>query len=146
MNVAEAEGFFFLDTNILIYAHDKAEPDKQQIATQLVRDALLTGRGIISTQVVQEFLHAARRKFRRPMTFEECLEQLQDVLQPLCGYFPSISTYDRALRISEETGYHFYDALIVAAAVESGCRTLFSEDLQHGRKIGNLTILNPFAG
>ncbi|CUS03917.2 PilT protein domain protein [Candidatus Promineifilum breve] len=145
MNVTEMEGFFFLDTNILIYAHDKTEPEKQEIAIQLVRNALLTGRGIISTQVVQEFLHAARRKFRQPMSFEECHKHLQDVLQPLCAYFPSISTYDRALLIVEETGFHFYDALIVAAAVESGCGVLLTEDLQHGRKIGNLTILNPFA-
>ena len=144
MNVAGIEGFFFLDTNVLSYARDKTAPDKQQIATQLVRDALLTGRGIISTQVVQEFLHTAQRKFKQPMTFEECRRHLQDVLQPLCGYFQSISTYDRALLIAEETGFHFYDALIVAAAVESGCRALLTEDLQHGRKIGNLTILNPF--
>jgi len=70
------------------------------------------------------------------MSFEECHKHLQDVLQPLCAYFPSISTYDRALLIVEETGFHFYDALIVAAAVESGCGVLLTEDLQHGRKIG----------
>lgn len=145
MNAAELEGFFFLDTNILIYALDRNEPKKQQIAAQLVRDAMVTARGIISTQVVQEFLNAARRKFAQPMTTAESRQHLQTVLRPLCQYFSSISTYDRALLIAEETKFHFYDALIVAAAVESGCRTLLTEDLQHGRKIGNLTILNPFA-
>ena len=145
MNAAEMEGFFFLDTNILIYAHDTIDPRKQQIATQLVHDAIHTGRGYISTQVVQEFLYAVLRKFKQPMTFMECHRYLQDVLEPLCAYFPSISTYDRALLIAEETGFHFYDALIVAATVESGCRTLLTEDLQSGRQIHGVTILNPFA-
>jgi predicted nucleic acid-binding protein len=144
MNVAEIEGYFFLDTNVLIYALDMADPAKQRVASQLVRDAMLTGRGIISTQVVQEFLHAARRKFERPMTIAECRSHLQNVLGPLCAYFPSLSTYDRALQVSEETGYTLYDSLILAAAVESGCRTLLTEDLQHGRKVQGLTILNPF--
>lgn len=144
MNVAEIEGFFFLDTNILIYAHDKADPDKQQLAAHLVRGALQSGQGIVSTQVVQEFLHAARRKFRQPMSFADCRQYLHDVLRPLCAYFPSISTYDSALRIVEETGYTLYDALILTAAIESGCRTLLTEDMQHGRKVQGLTILNPF--
>jgi predicted nucleic acid-binding protein len=144
MNVAEIEGYFFLDTNVLIYALDKADPAKQRVAAQLVRDAMLTGRGIISTQVVQEFLHAARRKFKRPMTITECHGHLQNVLDPLCAYFPSISTYDRALQLNEETGYTLYDALILTAAIESGCRTLLTEDLQHGRQIQSLTIVNPF--
>ena len=144
MNAAEIEGFFFLDTNILIYAYDKADPDKQHLATHLVRDALQSGRGIVSTQVVQDFLYAARRKFRQPMSFAECRQYLHDVLEPLCAYFPSISTYDHVLRVIEETGYTLYDSLILTAAIESGCHTLLTEDMQHGRKVQGLTILNPF--
>ncbi len=144
MNAAEIEGFFFLDTNILVYALDQSAPAKQHYATQLVRDALESGRGVISTQVVQEFLNTARRKFERPMTIAECRSHLQNVLEPLCSYFPSISTYDHALRIVEETGYTLYDALILTAAIESGCRILLTEDMQHGRKVQDLTILNPF--
>lgn len=144
MNAAEIEGYFFLDTNILIYALDEAYPAKQQLAVQLVREAIMSGRGIISIQVVQEFLNVARRKFKQPMTVEECRGHIRNVLEPLCAYFPSISTMDRALLINEETGYSLYDALILTAAVESGCRTLYSEDLQHGRKVQGLTILNPF--
>ncbi|MBP6016157.1 MAG: PIN domain-containing protein [Candidatus Promineofilum sp.] len=144
MSDAETGDTFFLDTNILIYAVDQADLAKQQIAVPLVREAILSGRGIISIQVVQEFLNVARRKFERPMTVEECRGHVQNVLEPLCSYFPSITTIDRALGIIEETGYHFYDALILAAAIESGCRTLYSEDLQHGRAIQGLTIVNPF--
>lgn len=146
MSDADVPGLFFLDTNILAYSFDLVAPQKQKIADQLLTDALETQRGIISTQIVQEFINLALRKFARPMNVPECREYLQKVLLPLCRYYPSLSSYDRALLIVEETGYHFYDALIVTAAIESGCRTLYSEDLQHGRKVQGLTILNPFIG
>lgn len=144
--MSDAEDPFFLDTNVLIYAVDEADLVKQQIAVALVREAILSGRGIISIQVVQEFLNVARRKFRQPMTIEQCRGHIRNVLEPLCAYFPSISTMDRALLVIDETGYSLYDALIVTAAIESGCRTLYSEDLQHGHKVQGLTILNPFIG
>lgn len=144
MNVAEIEGTYFLDTNILIYALDETQPAKQHIASRLVREAISSGRGIISIQVVQEFANVALNKFKQPMTIEACRGHIRNVLEPLCTCFPSISTMDRALLIIQETGYSLYDALILTAAVESGCRTLYSEDLQHGRKVQGLTILNPF--
>jgi predicted nucleic acid-binding protein len=145
MSVADEPGLFFLDTNILAYAFDRTAPKKQEIAEQLLATALGTQRGIISTQVIQEFISLALRKFAEPMSVVECREYLRKVLLPLCQYFPSLSSYDRALLIVEEAGYHFYDALILDAAVESGCRTLYTEDLQHGRIIQGLTIVNPFA-
>ncbi len=144
MNAVDTENFFFLDTNILIYALEEANPAKQEIADHLVREAMAGGRGIISIQVVQEFLNVARTKFKRPMTVEECRGHVQNVLEPLCAYFPTITTIDRALRVIEETGYSLYDALIIAAAIESGCQMLLTEDLQHGRNVQGLTILNPF--
>jgi len=144
MNDVDESEPFFLDTNILAYGFDHAALKKQEIADRLITDALESRRGVISTQVVQEFISLALRKFARPMNIAECSEYLQTVLSPLCRYYPSISSYERALQIVDETGYHFYDALILAAAIESGCRTLYSEDLQHGRKIQGLTILNPF--
>jgi predicted nucleic acid-binding protein len=144
MNATDIEGDFFLDTNILVYALDETSPAKQKIAAQLVREAILSGRGVISIQVVQEFLNVALTKFKQPMTVEECRGHIRNVLEPLCAYFPSISTMDHSLRVTEETGYHLYDALIVTAAIESGCRTLYSEDLQHGRQLRGLTIVNPF--
>lgn len=144
MSAADDPGLFFLDTNILAYRFDPTAPQKQKIADRLLADALESQLGIISTQVVQEFINLALRKFAQPMNVAECREYLQKVMLPICRYYPSLKSYDRALLIVEETGYHFYDALILTAAIESGCRTLYSEDLQHGRKIHNLTILNPF--
>ncbi len=145
MNVAEEPGLFFLDTNIFVHSFDSTSPGKQQIAQEWIRHALETRRGVISTQVIHEFLSVALRKFTRPMSFSEGRQYLQTVLMPLCQHYPSIDFYDRALLLKENTGYSFYDALIATSAVEVGCRTLLSEDMQSGRKIGDLVIINPFA-
>lgn len=142
--MAELSEKYFLDTNILIYAFDQSAPVKREIANALVRDAASTRRGLISSQVVQEFLHAALRRFKTPMTMEACRDYLDAVLLPLCDHYPSPFTYRQTVEIVEETGYAIYDALIIAAAIESGCRTLLTEDLQHGRTVRGLRIVNPF--
>lgn len=144
MSVAEPAGLYFLDTNIFVYSFDATEPVKQQTARQIVQAAMRTQRGVISTQVAQEFLNLALRKFAQPMTVSEAREYLKTVLLPLCRHFPSAAFYDRALLLKEETGYSWYDTLIVAAAVEAGCTTLLSEDMQSGRVVKGVTIRNPF--
>lgn len=135
---------FFLDTNVLVYSFDKRDATKQQRAQALVEEALETGRGVISSQVVQEFLNVATRKFAAPMSTADALRFLNDVLNPMCEVFPSISLFERALIVRDTTGYAFYDALIVAAAIQAGCKTLFTEDLQDGRRIEGLLIRDPF--
>ena len=145
MNVANLSGQFFLDTNILVYTFDTTAPEKQQIAQQLVSDAVSTKKGVISSQIVQEFLNVALRRFKRPMTVSDAREYLNTVLSPLCQHYPSSTFYDRALLIKAETGYSLYDTLVVTAAIESGCTTLFSEDMQDGRVIRGLKIINPFS-
>ena len=137
-------GRFFLDTNILVYTFDAREPAKQTTATTLVEEALRHQRGIISSQVVQEFLNVATRKFEQPLTHADCQVYLDQVLAPLCEVFPSIELYRKALKVAERWRYSLYDALILAAGLEEGCLTLYSEDLHHGQQIENLTIVNPF--
>jgi predicted nucleic acid-binding protein len=144
MNVANLRGRFFLDTNVLVYSFDPASPDKQWIAQRLLTESLRTQRGVISSQVVQEFLNLALRKFARPMSITDARDYLRSVLTPLCHHFPSIDFYDRALLVQIETGFSLYDALIVTAAIEAGCSALLSEDLQHGRTVQGVAILNPF--
>ena len=138
-------GRFFLDTNILVYTFDSRMPAKQQKARQLVADALLTHKGLISFQVVQEFLNVASSKFAHPLSLQDCQEYLKNVLAPLCEVLPSIELYERAIEIGERWRYSFYDFLIIAAALEAECQTLYSEDLQHQQTIQELTIINPFA-
>ena len=144
MNAANLRGRFFMDTNVLVYSFDVTSPDKQRIAQGLIAESLRTQRGVISSQVVQELLHLALRKFARPMSIADARDYLRSVLTPLCHHFPSIDFYDRALLVQIETGFSLYDALIVTAAIEAGCSTLLSEDLQHGRMVQGVVILNPF--
>jgi len=121
------------------------QPKEDRAGAGKVRDALLTRRGIVSTQIVQEFLNVALHKFKCPMTVSDAQAYLKAVLIPLCQQYPTGTFYDRALLVKAETGYSFYDSLVVTGAIEAGCSALLSEDLQDGRVIQGLTIVNPFA-
>lgn len=135
---------FFLDTNIFVYVFDHEAPEKQGKATALIRQALESGRGVISTQVIQEFLNVATRKFAVPMALEESKSYLQKVLNPLCKIYPDLALYETCLEIQAETGYAFYDSLILVSALRGGCSRLYSEDLQDGQSVRGVKIVNPF--
>jgi len=120
-------GRYFLDTNVLVYSFDVDGSRKRHVAEELIRSALADGKGMISFQVVQEFCSVATRKFARPFTTGDLREYLQKVLAPLCEIQSSTELYLTCLSIQEQTGYSFYDSLIVAAAVAGGCETLYSE-------------------
>jgi predicted nucleic acid-binding protein len=128
---------FFFDTTVLIYAVARNDP---RAATA---EELLANGGTISIQVLNEFVAVARRKLR--MHWEEVVEALAAV-RVLCAapVAITIDTHDAALRIAQRYGLHIYDSLVVAAAIEAGCTTLYSEDMQHGQTIGSVTIRNPF--
>jgi predicted nucleic acid-binding protein len=134
----------FFDTNILAYAFTWDFPEKRQRASQLVERGLNAGTGIISFQVAQEFLSLSQRKFTPPLAIGEAQVFLREVLTPLCHVFPSMALLGSALEIKDRYKFHFYDSLIVAAALEAGCERLYSEDLQHGQQIAQLRIENPF--
>ncbi len=135
---------FFLDTNIVVYTFEKESSLERERARELVQRALTTRLGVISHQVVQEFLNVATRKFAVPMSAADCRLYLERVLVPLWHSFPSRDLYLRALEFQEDSGYGFYDSLIVAAAVMAGCGTLYSQDLQHGRTFGGMVVVDPF--
>ena len=135
---------YFLDTNIFVYSFDNSAPDKKACALSLIRTALDSGSGVISTQVIQEFLNVATRKFAVPMTIEDGKTYVRQVLNPLCEVYPDLSLYETCLDIKAETGFSFYDSLIVTGAVKSGCNILYSEDLQAGRTVRGVKIQNPF--
>jgi predicted nucleic acid-binding protein len=144
MSAVEGRGLFFLDTNIFVCSFDPSSPQKQSAALALIHQALQTQRGVISTQVIQEFLNAGLRKFPQTLSTTEARTYLHAVLLPLCSHFPSAAFYERSILMQAETGYSWYDALIVSAALELGCSTLLSEDLQNGRVIRGMVIRNPF--
>ena len=135
---------YFLDTNILVYSFDKTQKIKQQKSQKLISSALSDHNGIISYQVIQEFINLATRKFEKPFLPKEAREYLDEVLEPLCAVHSSSQLYFKALKIHEEQKYSFYDSLIIAGAIEGGCRFLYSEDFQHGQKFSGIEIVNPF--
>jgi predicted nucleic acid-binding protein len=128
----------FFDTNVLIYAVAKNDPRASKA------EALLASGGVISIQSLNEFVSVARRKLG--MSWKEVKEFL-DLIRILCPKPVPISldTHRGALAIAEKYGYSIHDALIASAALEAGCKTLYSEDLQDGQIIDRqLTIRNPF--
>jgi len=126
----------FFDTNILVYAQQTGgKADRAR--------ALFSGGGKISVQVLNEFTAVSRRKQRRD--WHEIAEAISDVLTvtdpPLAL---TLELHVAARVFAEDHRLSFYDALIVASAIEAGCDILYSEDMQHGRSIGGLAIVNPF--
>jgi predicted nucleic acid-binding protein len=136
-------GVDFIDSNVLVYLFDRGDDRRRGIAQNLVAQAHLDG-AVISFQVVQETLNVLTRKFKPPMTREDAQAALDDVLVPLWRVQPSPALHARALEVQLGQGFAFYDSLIVAAALEAGCKRLWTEDLQHGQRIGALRIENPF--
>ena len=134
----------FLDSNVLVYLFDETEPRKYEVAQQLVRNAIAEGTSIVSFQVVQEVLNLLTGKFASPATPDRAHDALANVLLPLWRVMPSEALYSRALEVQSRYRYSFYDSLIIAAALASGCTRLLSEDLQDGQRIEGLTIENPF--
>jgi predicted nucleic acid-binding protein len=137
-------GRYFLDTNVFVYVFDAAAPAKAKKAERLIRQAVNSGEGIISYQVVQEFFNVALRRFTHPMTAADAEQYFITVFRPLLAIHSSPAIYLDGLRISAKHRLGWYDALIVAAALQGACDTLYSEDLQHGREIEGLRIQNPF--
>ena len=134
----------FLDSNVLLYLFDQADARKRRIAEGIFRQAAEDGTAVISHQVVQETLNVVTRKIKPALTADDARRVLTHLLIPLWRVMPSLSLYERALTLQARQGFSFYDSLIVAAALESGCSRLLTEDLQHGQRIDGLTIKNPF--
>ena|SRR3989338_4885415 len=135
---------FFLDTNILVYALGEGYPGKKEIARSLLKEARNQGNGCISFQVVQEFVNAALKKFRPTLGHEELRILLSKSFFPICRGWPGNGFYAEALDAQQITRLHWYDCLILQAAVEAECKTLYSEDLQHGFQYRGVTVRNPF--
>jgi predicted nucleic acid-binding protein len=126
----------FFDTNILVYAQQTGEKAERA-------RALFAEGGKLSVQVLNEFVAVARRKQNR--TWSEIAEAIADALvlvDPRLAI--SLDLHIAARTLAESHRMSFYDALIVASAIEAGCDILYSEDMQHGRVLGELTIRNPF--
>ncbi len=134
----------FIDTNVFIHQLEALDERKADMAAGIVRRGIETGNACISFQVVQECLNTVLRKAEIPLDTKQAHAYLDSVLAPLVQVPASISLYHRGLDVQARYGYAFYDALIIAAALQAQCTRLYSEDLQHGQRIDSLTIEDPF--
>jgi len=131
----------FFDTNVLIYADDKAAPAKQRRALELVAEHRRAGTGVVSLQVLQEYFvtvtrklqvdaRIARRKVELLAEFDVAAPELADILA--------------AIDLHRLHGLSFWDALVVRSAKQAGCSVLLTEDFQHGREMEGLHVVDPF--
>ncbi|MFP8489259.1 PIN domain-containing protein [Gracilimonas sp. Q87] len=134
----------FLDTNIFAYSFDRSNKSKRQLASDLIKHQLENGTGVISYQVVQEFINVSYRKFKSPMSLQELERYIENVFSHLWQVYSSKDLIYSAIGVKEQFKFSFYDSLIIAAALEAGCSTLYSEDLQHKQNIYSVQIIDPF--
>lgn len=134
----------FLDTNVFVYSLTTSIPAKQAIATKLIKENIASGKGTISFQIVHEFFSVAFRRFKPPMSLIEAEQFLAMPLRPLLAVHSSYSLYSQALLLKNRHAISWYDSLIIAAAIESECGILYTEDLQHGQKFDSVVVQNPF--
>ncbi len=135
---------YFLDTNILIYSVDNLEMIKKNRSLALVNEGVISRKGVISWQVLQEFLNVATRKIETAFKPQDLNEYMKKILNPLCEIYPDINLYQDALEIKISTNYSFYDSLILASAIKAECTILYSEDFQAGQIINGVKVVNPF--
>ena len=133
---------YFLDTNVFVYLFDETDDCKRGRVEHLIRQALEKETGCISYQVVQETMNVLTRKLNA--TPDDARRILDHVLTPLWRANPTRRLYQRGLDLQSRYKFSFYDCLIVAAALDAGCKTLYSEDLREGQRIDGMTIANPF--
>jgi predicted nucleic acid-binding protein len=133
--MSEAEPFF--DTSVLLYllSGDTAKADRVE--------TLLSGRGVVSVQVLNEFAVVALRKLKMPLND---VREILDTIRTVCAVEPiTVETHDRGLAVFERYKFSLYDSMLIAAALIAGAKMIYSEDLQHGQVIDSqLRITNPF--
>ena len=137
------EGKMFLDSNVLVYAHDTSAGSKHDMARQMVGELWRRGTGVLSTQVLQEFFVTVTRKLPRSLDLSTAQQVLTDLLnwEVIVNDGGSIVG---AVELAKRYKYSFWDCLILHAALRSGAAVLMSEDLSAGHRIQGMAIENPF--
>ena len=138
-------GKCFVDTNILLYAHDPSAGVKHDRARRVIEQLWQTGEGVLSTQVLQELCVNLRRKVARPLPVDEVRHLIKDYLSWQIFVNTPESVVD-AMEIEVRYKISFWDALIVQVAESSGATVLYSEDLAAGQKYGTVQVVNPLKG
>ncbi|MGP8172920.1 MAG: PIN domain-containing protein [Terracidiphilus sp.] len=131
----------FLDTNILVYADDTSDPVKQKTAVALILHHMQQRSGVVSTQVLQEYFVAVKRKFKADSARAKEKVELYAAFEVAR---PDLSDILAAIDLHRLHGFSFWDALVLRMAKQAGCRVLLTEDMQHGQEFDGVKIVNPF--
>jgi predicted nucleic acid-binding protein len=137
--------FQFVDTNILVYAHDAAAGEKHAQAKAVIHRLWDSGTGCLSVQVLQEFYVTVTQKVRHPLKSESAA-QIVEALSFWRVYAPDARDVLSAIELQQHHQLSFWDAMIVHSAVQLGCQTIWSEDLNPGQVYAGVRVLNPFGG
>jgi len=134
----------FVDTNVLIYAHDLDAGKKHAVASQLIEELWMSHLGVVSIQVLQEFYVNITRKIPKPVSKATAAAHIEHYfVWPVVR--PSATTMRKAFEIETRDKLSFWDAMIVSAAFQADVARILSEDLNAGQKIAGILIVNPFA-
>lgn len=132
---------YFIDTNVIVYANDSRDREKQQVAVELIEELMKKGLGVISTQVLQEYAAAAIKKLKQNEYV--VLHQLK-----LLGFLEVVDVIPalimRSLEIYSAYKIDFWDSCIISAAEKAGCDVIYSEDLNAGQIYSGIELSNPF--
>ncbi len=131
----------FFDTNVLVYADDNSAPAKQKRALELVAEHRRSGTGVLSLQVLQEYFVTVTRKLA---VDAQIARRKVELLAEFDVVTPEVTDILAAIDLHRLHNFSFWDALVLRAAKQAGCRVLLSEDLQHAREIDGVRIVNPF--
>ena len=131
----------FFDTNVLIYADDKAAPAKQRRALDLLSEHRRAGTGVVSMQVLQEYFVTVTRKLG---VDARVARRKVELLAEFDVAAPDIADILAAIDLHRLHGFSFWDALILRAAKQAGCGVLFTEDMQEAREMDGVRMVNPF--
>jgi predicted nucleic acid-binding protein len=141
--MSEPRNLHFVDTNVLIYAHDLSSEPKHTRARELVKELWQSGEGCLSVQVLQEFYVNVTQKVAKPMATEVAAQIIAD-LSAWQIHRPGAEDVLDAIRLQERYRLSFWDAMIIASAVQLGCQTLWTEDMNPGQVYERVTVLSPF--
>ena len=135
---------YFLDTNVLVYANDSSDVLKKDAAVQLITDGIRSGLGVISSQVLSEFWVTVTQNIRTPLDRETAGKEIEHfrALQIVSVEYETVRV---AIRLQARHQLAYWDALILATAMLSGCSRLFSEDMGEGRQYDGVVAVDPFA-
>ena len=141
--MSETRDLQFVDTNTLIYAHDRSAEDKHNKARDLIRALWQSGKGCLSIQVLQEFYVNVTQKVAKPLTPDAAAQIIAD-LSAWQVHRPGVEDVLDAIRLQDRYQTSFWDAMIVVSAIQLGCLTIWSEDLNPGQAYDTVTVASPF--